>query len=33
MDFLGWDLAALLPNGTIVLAGTNMIGIVDEKAP
>jgi uncharacterized delta-60 repeat protein len=32
MDFLGWDLAALLPNGTIVLAGTNMIGIVDEKA-
>jgi uncharacterized delta-60 repeat protein len=32
MDYLGWDLAALLPDGRIALAGTNMIGIVDEKA-
>jgi hypothetical protein len=31
-DFLGWDEAAMLPNGRIALAGTNMIGIVDEKS-
>ena len=30
MDFLGWDLTAL-PNGTIVLAGTNVIGNVDDN--
>jgi uncharacterized delta-60 repeat protein len=31
MDFLGWDLVTLLPNGRIVLAGTNVIGNVDNK--
>ena len=32
MDFLGWDRVTLLPNGRIVLAGTNMMGIVDERS-
>jgi uncharacterized delta-60 repeat protein len=31
-DFLGWDLAALLPGGRIVLAGTNNTGSVDNEA-
>jgi uncharacterized delta-60 repeat protein len=31
MDYLGWDLVTLLPNGRIVLAGTNIGGNVDEK--
>jgi uncharacterized delta-60 repeat protein len=31
MDFLGWDLAALLPSGRVVLAGTNMVGNIDNK--
>ncbi len=32
MDFLGWNEAALLPDGRIALAGTNMVGNVDEKS-
>ncbi len=31
MDFLGWDLVTALPDGTIVLAGTNVIGNVDDN--
>jgi uncharacterized delta-60 repeat protein len=31
MDYLGWDLVTLLPDGRIVLAGTNMVGNVDDK--
>ncbi len=31
-DYLGWDLVALLPGGRIVLAGTNIVGLVDEKS-
>ncbi len=32
MDYLGWDGAALLPDGRIVLSGTNIVGIVDVKS-
>jgi len=32
MDYLGWDEVALLPNGRIALAGTNILGIVDDKS-
>ncbi len=32
MDYLGWDEVALLPNGRIALAGTNIVGIVDDKS-
>jgi uncharacterized delta-60 repeat protein len=32
MDYLGWDEAALLPDGRIVLAGTNIVGLVGDKS-
>jgi uncharacterized delta-60 repeat protein len=32
MDYLGWDLVTLLPNGRIVLAGTNIVGLVNNKS-
>jgi hypothetical protein len=31
MDYLGWDEVALLPSGRVVLAGTNMVGSIDNK--
>ena len=32
MDYLGWDEAALLPDGRIALAGTNIVGLVDDES-
>jgi uncharacterized delta-60 repeat protein len=32
MDYLGWAEAALLPDGRIALAGTNIVGIVDDES-
>ena len=29
---LGWDMAAFLPGGTIALAGTNNVGIIDQQS-
>jgi uncharacterized delta-60 repeat protein len=31
-DYLGWDEVALLPDGRIVLAGTNIVGLVSEES-